>query len=580
MLRPTYIEYFSLKGGIGYSAEIQAIDVNHDGYLDIVGASLYFPFRDESIPVFTLLNDKEGSFKTGTVGKTAATVHPREMIVADFNGDGVDDIFIADHGFDVDPFPGNTNTLLLGKARGGFIDASAKLPDLPDFTHSADAADIDGDGDIDLFVGNINGGESGPYILLNNGSAGFTKSTSSLPANVVARNNVYTTSLFIDADSDGDKDLFLGGDGTSHKLLLNDGKGNFSLASDTVPGGPFGIKNTISLDAKAFDFNKNGKADILVVGTKGTPSYEKASLQVLLQNGSGELADATNLYFDSQPATKGWIKGVEFVDLNHDGSLDIVGEVSGGVQGLVAYLNDGNNRFYQMRTDALIPYGGVSVEVMDLNNDGKAELVLVGSGDNSYDITIVTMVTSKGNVTGTKGADTVFGDGNSQKIDGGGGADFLAGGNGKDTLIGGSGNDKLIGGKGNDQLVGGVGNDALVGGNGADKLIGGAGADAFVFSSTKDSTSVSTGRDTIVDFSRSQGDKIDLKTIDAASSVRGNQAFSYIGIEEFHKKAGELRSEKSGGDTFIYGDVNGDGKADFSIKLDIAATLKASDFLL
>jgi hypothetical protein len=384
MLRPISIEYIALKGGIGSAVELRAIDVNHDGYLDLVGASLYLPFEDKSIPVFTLLNDKNGSFKVGKIGTTAATVTPREIVIADFNGDGVEDIFIADHGYDMPPFPGYTNTLLLGRAGGGFTDASSKLPTLPDFTHSADAADIDGDGDVDLFVGNL----GDPYLLLNNGKAGFTKSTSKLPSDVIVSNPPYTTSLFIDADTDGDMDLFLGGDSRSHKLLLNDGKGNFTTAPDTIAGGPFGTENTISVDAKAFDFNKNGKSDILVVGTKSTPFYEKASLQVLLPDASGKLVDATNLHFDSQPTTKGWIKYVEFIDLNHDGTLDMVGEISGGVQGLVAYLNDGNNRFYQMRNDALTPYGAAPIEIMDVDNDGRSELVQL-SGDDSYNIQII-----------------------------------------------------------------------------------------------------------------------------------------------------------------------------------------------
>jgi serralysin len=147
-------------------------------------------------------------------------------------------------------------------------------------------------------------------------------------------------------------------------------------------------------------------------------------------------------------------------------------------------------------------------------------------------------------------------------------------------LIGGTGSDKLMGGKGNDQLLGGTGNDTLVGSNGLDKLTGGAGADIFVFSSIKDSTAAASGRDTIADFSRSQGDKIDLKTIDANSRSGGNQEFAFIGADKFHKIAGELRYEKKSGDTFIFADINGDGKADFSINLDGSLSLKASDFIL
>ena len=79
---------------------------------------------------------------------------------------------------------------------------------------------------------------------------------------------------------------------------------------------------------------------------------------------------------------------------------------------------------------------------------------------------------------------------------------------------------------------------------------------------------------------RCQGDKIDLKTIDANTKAAGDQAFTFIGTGAFQKKAGELRYEKKSGDTFVYGDVNGDGKADFAILIDANVTLNANDFIL
>jgi len=149
-----------------------------------------------------------------------------------------------------------------------------------------------------------------------------------------------------------------------------------------------------------------------------------------------------------------------------------------------------------------------------------------------------------------------------------------------ENATGGKGNDVLVGDKGNNILKGGGGKDRIEGGLGADKLHGGSGADTFVFRSVKDSTLSPSGRDTIYDFSRSQKDKIDLSAIDANTKIGGNQAFGFIGSKAFSKKAGELRHEKKNGDTFIYGDVNGDGKADFSIMLDLSVTMSKADFIL
>jgi Ca2+-binding RTX toxin-like protein len=143
-----------------------------------------------------------------------------------------------------------------------------------------------------------------------------------------------------------------------------------------------------------------------------------------------------------------------------------------------------------------------------------------------------------------------------------------------------AGNDILRGSPVIDRLEGFSGNDKLTGRLGADRLFGGEGGDSFIFTSIKDSTVKSAGRDIVYDFSHSQKDKIDLKAIDASTKATGNQAFKYIGSQDFHKKAGELRWEKVIGGVTVYGDVNGDGKADFAITLRQITKLAKDNFLL
>lgn len=126
-----------------------------------------------------------------------------------------------------------------------------------------------------------------------------------------------------------------------------------------------------------------------------------------------------------------------------------------------------------------------------------------------------------------------------------------------------------------ENAFGGSGKDVLVANGEANTLEGNGGADMFVFRSAK-----AAAGDTIVDFSQSQKDKIDLGAIDASTKAGGDQDFTFIAAQSFHKKAGELRFEKKSGDTIVQGDVNGDGKADFSIVIDASLNLKASDFIL
>ncbi|MEE1612457.1 cadherin domain-containing protein [Microvirga sp. CF3016] len=158
--------------------------------------------------------------------------------------------------------------------------------------------------------------------------------------------------------------------------------------------------------------------------------------------------------------------------------------------------------------------------------------------------------------------------------------DVLTGKIGRDKLSGGAGSDKLSGNGGNDYLYGGSGSDKLTGGLGADDLWGGSDSDSFIFKSIKETSVLSSGRDTIFDFSTKQKDQIDFAAIDANTTKGGNQAFSYIGTKAFGGKAGELRYENAKSDTYIHGDVNGDKVADFTIHLDDRVSLSKNYFIL
>ena len=158
--------------------------------------------------------------------------------------------------------------------------------------------------------------------------------------------------------------------------------------------------------------------------------------------------------------------------------------------------------------------------------------------------------------------------------------DRLTGSSGGDGLFGGAGNDALTGGQGNDTLSGEAGADRISGGGGLDRLTGGRGADIFVYAAASDSTLRAIGRDTINDFSRLQGDRIDLKAIDADTTVTGNQAFAFIETDGFQGVAGALRYARFGTGVLLSGDLNGDSFADFAIALSTFAAPDAGDFIL
>ncbi|WP_081161444.1 M10 family metallopeptidase [Ensifer aridi] len=162
-------------------------------------------------------------------------------------------------------------------------------------------------------------------------------------------------------------------------------------------------------------------------------------------------------------------------------------------------------------------------------------------------------------------------------INGNQAANTLLGYIGHDSIYGDSGTDRLEGGGGNDSLFGQSDADVLYGGAGADVMAGGTGTDTFLFRALADSTAA--GRDTISDFSSEETDRIDLSAIDAQSG-RGNQAFLFVETAAFSGRKGELRYDQDASGTYIYGDVNGDKNADFTIFLDDAITLQKGYFVL
>ncbi len=176
---------------------------------------------------------------------------------------------------------------------------------------------------------------------------------------------------------------------------------------------------------------------------------------------------------------------------------------------------------------------------------------------------------------GLGGDDLIQAGGGNDLVSGGEGADTLVGGSGNDTLQGDAGSDKLIGDIGSDSLAGGLGSDTLEGGAGADTLSGGAGADTFVFRAADVGST-----DRILDFSRVDGDKVNLRSIDANVNAAGDQNFVFIGSGAFTKVAGELRAVISNGNTTLMGDTNGDGVADFQLVVIGAGTMQPTDFFL
>lgn len=206
-----------------------------------------------------------------------------------------------------------------------------------------------------------------------------------------------------------------------------------------------------------------------------------------------------------------------------------------------------------------------------------------GEGTDTVQITLGDSYTLPANIENLISVGTVpilTGNGLDNLITGRTAAETLTGLGGNDKLVGNGGNDRLVGGAGLDVLHGGDGSDWLQGGAGKDRLIGGTGPDAFVFDDGDFGGVTASSADRIVDFSRPDGDKIRLDRVDAKAGTTTDDSFAFIGTAAFHGTAGELRYEQVLGNTYIQGDVNGDGAADFWIRLDGLHSPTVADFLL
>jgi len=200
-----------------------------------------------------------------------------DIEIADFNGDGHPDIYLASGGVDVSSYsPILYDHLLFNDGNGTFTLSDQKLPkeNANISSSTVTSSDIDGDGDIDLFIGErVKIGQYGSpcngYILLNNGHGNFSDHTQELVPELIDV-GMLTDAEFVDLDQNGKEDLVIAGEFMPIRIFMNDGKsfnevnGNFSDKS--------GWWNTLHVA----DLNQDGRAD-LIAGNHGSNSRFSAS---------------------------------------------------------------------------------------------------------------------------------------------------------------------------------------------------------------------------------------------------------------------------------------------------------------
>jgi hypothetical protein len=394
---------------VGVTDAIGSADFNGDGLPDVV----YTAANSGSTSTFAMqfaLNRGGGRFVDGGrqlfEGPVPRTQGGGRLVVADFNNDGRPDVYYADSGAEAAPNPpGFHDTLVLSTPNGKLVDATANIPQFHDFTHSAAAADVNGDGSIDLYVGNLGGGPlcCAPMLWLNDGTGHFHVASGLLPPSV-ADGSAYTASAFADVNGDGFPDLILGGGHDCPEspnpavVLLNDGSGHFHVLPGALPPKPFG-PSTETLDIKPVDINGDGHVDLVVASTSApiplvdcyAKGYFGRIVQTLINNGDGTFHDetATRLPQDTHLKSLDYIKNLTIADINGDGAADILTEtvVPPGGDSIddVVYLNNGHGFFRALPNG--YPFLASHAHALVSGGGGSRDLFLVGhnsSGDFWY----------------------------------------------------------------------------------------------------------------------------------------------------------------------------------------------------
>ncbi len=421
-------------------------DFNRDGRLDFAFGGPETPFKNVTRPFEIISVTSSGSVLDSTriMKSVPKAVHAREMFVGDLNGDGADDFFSANHGYDIRSAPGERNTLMLSSSNK-LVNATSKLPNRAEFSHHVSGGDIDNDGDIDLFTGGSNWEEFGPYFLINDGRGGFSQRDAGIPERVgkgfnEAANSVFS-SLLTDINGDGFLDLvsgFTDDAKTAGVTYLNDGKGNFLPETEAELPRSL-MKGGFTTDIVSVDINRDGFNDLILA----TTAQNRQKMQILINDGTGRFRDETKTRI-KQDGKGHWDQSIQAVDIDNDGDKDLVAQSDLGTPTTqtMIWINSGG-KFKPAPASMLKDFQGTII-AMDFNKDGRMDFMSYQQGGKANGWIGNDQWTFKTHLnTSTK-------------------ASYLWGTPYKDSLKGDTGSNKLVGGAGNDILTGGKGLDAFV----------------------------------------------------------------------------------------------------------------------
>ncbi len=239
------------------------------------------------------------------------------MAVADVNGDGLDDLFIGGA-------KDQASAILIQQADGSFARSNEKLLAQDSISEDIGAVffDADGDGHPDLYVatGGSEYSEAAPALedrlYLNDGKGNFRKSIGAIPPLTLSGSRVAAA----DFDGDGAIDLFVGGRSVPGRygidpqsvLLRNDGRGHFTDVTDKAAPGLSHVG--MVTDALWKDVDGDGRVDLVIAG-------EWMPVTIFHNAGAGRLAKVEVRGLEK---SNGWWNRIIAGDFTGDGKVDFI----------------------------------------------------------------------------------------------------------------------------------------------------------------------------------------------------------------------------------------------------------------
>ncbi len=228
-------------------------------------------------------------------------------------------------------------------------------------------ADVDLDGDIDLLI--MGSSPVTTTLYLNDGIGNFTESAQPDIVNLFSG-----AAEFADVDNDGDPDLLMTGNTSAPSsvanLYINDGTGDFELATGT----PF--EPSYGGDVDFGDFDGDNDLDLVIIGKN---SSDNLITNLYSNNGSGSFTLITGNAF-----TGVFLGSVEFIDADTDGDLDILlaGEDTSGSPKTILYENTGSASFSAVSGLPFTDVHSGDIAFADTDNDGDQDILLTGWDEN------------------------------------------------------------------------------------------------------------------------------------------------------------------------------------------------------